>query len=773
MMVACATGAHAATLPAGFTESLVASGLNNPTAMQFAPDGRLFVCEQGGRLRVIKNGSLLSTPFLTVTVSSSGERGLLGVAFDPDFAVNQYVYVYYTATSPAIHNRVSRFTANGDVAASGSEVVLLDLENLSATNHNGGALAFGPDEKLYIAVGENAVASNAQTLGNRLGKVLRVNKDGSIPTDNPFFSSATGANRAIWALGLRNPFTFAFNAAGSSMFINDVGQSSQEEINEGRAGANYGWPDTEGPTTDPRFDSPRYSYAHAGGACAIVGGAFYSPMSTPFPSDYLNDYFFADYCAGWIRRLDPANGNTVSTFATGISSPVDLKVADDGSLYYLARTSGGTTGVVYRVAYGASVPTITSQPASRTVAPGAAVTFSVRASGQAPLRYQWQRNGTNIAGATAQDYTIASVAQADSGARFRAVVSNDSGSTTSAEAVLTVTANRAPTATITAPAAGTLYSGAQAINYAGSGSDPEDGVLPPAAFTWQVDFHHDAHVHPFMPATSGAASGSFTIPTTGHTEANVWYRVYLTVRDAAGATHTAQRDILPRKVSITLATSPAGLQLRLDGQPIATPLTFDAVVGIVRSLEAPSPQASGSTTYEFVSWSDGGARAHTVSTPAANTTYTATYRTAGSGGTGTGLSGTYFNNSNLSGTSVTRIDPMIDFSWGSGAPAAGISADTFSVRWSGQIEAPYSGTYTFYTQSDEGIRLWVNNVPLVNHWNSRGSEDSATIVLTAGQRYTIRIEYYEKRGSATARLLWSHASIAKSVVPAARLYPTP
>src|SRR5687767_13290734 len=133
-IAAMAVSAHAATLPAGFTESLVASGLSTPTAMQFAPDGRLFVCEQSGRLRVIKNGTLLSTPFLTVTVSSSGERGLLGVAFDPDFAVNQFVYVYYTATSPTIHNRVSRFTANGDVAAAGSEVILLDLENLSATN---------------------------------------------------------------------------------------------------------------------------------------------------------------------------------------------------------------------------------------------------------------------------------------------------------------------------------------------------------------------------------------------------------------------------------------------------------------------------------------------------------------------------------------------------------------------------------------------------------------------------------------------------------------
>jgi glucose/arabinose dehydrogenase len=745
--------------------------LNNPTAMQFAPDGRLFVCEQDGRLRVIKNGSLLSTPFLTVTVSSSGERGLLGVAFDPDFAVNQFVYVYYTATMPAIHNRVSRFTANGDVVRPGSEVVLLDLENLSATNHNGGALAFGPDDKLYVAVGENAVSSNAQTLGNRLGKMLRLNRDGTIPSDNPFFSTASGVNRAIWALGLRNPFTFAFNGAGTTMFINDVGQSSQEEINEGRAGANYGWPDTEGPTTDPRFDSPRYSYAHAGGACAIVGGAFYSPMTAQFPADYLNDYFFADYCAGWIRRLDPAS-SAVTTLATGIGSPVDLKVADDGSLYYLARMSGGTTGVVYRIAYGATAPTITSQPSSRTSAPGGSVTFSVRASGPAPLRYQWQRNGSNITGATAQDYTIASVAQTDNGARFRATVTNDFGSTTSAEAVLTVSTNQAPAATITAPAAGTLYSGGMVINYAGTGSDAEDGTLPASAFTWQIDFHHDTHTHPFIAATTGARSGSFTIPTTGETSANVWYRIYLTVRDSSGATSTVQRDLMPRKVSLTLATSPAGLQLRLDGQPVATPLTFDAVVGIVRSLDAPSPQSSGSASYQFVSWSDGGAASHSVSTPAANTTYTATYQTSGSPGAGTGLSATYYNNADLTGSTLTRIDPTVDFSWGSGSPASAIGSDTFSARWTGQIEAPYSGTYTFYTVSDDGVRLWVNGVQLVNHWDNHSAvEDSGTIALTAGQRYSIRMEYFEDTGSATARLLWSHASIAKAVVPSTRLYP--
>jgi glucose/arabinose dehydrogenase len=772
LCILISSSARAATLPPGFSETLVASGLASPTAMQFSPDGRLFVCEQGGRLRVIKNGALLATPFVTLTVSSVGERGLLGVAFDPDFAVNQFVYVYYTATTPTVHNRISRFTANGDVAIAGSEVVILELDNLSgATNHNGGALAFGPDGKLYAAVGENANGSNAQTLANLLGKMLRLNRDGSIPADNPFFTTASGRNRAIWALGLRNPFTFAFNRSGSSMFINDVGQNTWEEINDGRAGANYGWPTTEGATADPRFDSPRYAYQHSGGVCAITGGAFYTPLTNRFPSDYVNDYFFADFCAGWIRKLDPANGNSVAGFAAGIAAPVDLKVADDGRLYYLARGSGATTGVVFRVDFASAAPSITQQPASQSVAPGATATFSVRASGPAPLRYQWQRNGANIAGATSPDFTIASVTAADDGARFRAVVSNDGGSATSNEAVLTVTVNQAPTAVITQPAAGALYSGGSVIAYSGTGTDPEDGTLPAGAFTWQVDFHHDTHRHPFVLPSTGATGGSFTIPTTGETSANVWYRIYLTVRDAQGATHTTQRDVLPRKVRLTLATNPAGLQLGLDGQPVATPLAFDAVVGIVRALSAPATQVSGGTAYEFVSWSDGGAATHNVSTPTANTTYTATYRVM-STGTGTGLSATYYNNADFTGTTVTRVDPVVDFMWGSGSPAPAIGADTFSARWLGQVEAPVTGTYTFYTQSDDGVRLWINGQQLVNNWTVHpNTENSGTIALTAGQRYAVRMEFYENAGLANARLLWSSASIPKAVIPTARLFP--
>jgi len=205
-----------ATLPAGFIETQIASALSSPTTMEVLPDGRIFIAQQGGSLRVVKNNALLPTPFVSLTVDSAGERGLLGVTVDPDFVNNQFVYLYYTVPGSPAHNRVSRFTANGDVAVAGSETVLLELDNLSsATNHNGGAIHFGIDGKLYIAVGENANGANAQSFANLLGKMLRINADGTIPADNPFFTDGTviGKNKAIWALGLRNPSPSPFSPA--------------------------------------------------------------------------------------------------------------------------------------------------------------------------------------------------------------------------------------------------------------------------------------------------------------------------------------------------------------------------------------------------------------------------------------------------------------------------------------------------------------------------------------------------------------------------------
>ena len=231
--------------------------------------------------------------------------------------------------------------------------MLLDLNNLSgATNHNGGAMHFGPDGKLYVAVGENAEPGELADAANLLGKMLRINADGSHPDDNPFFGTATGQNRAIWALGLRNPFTFAFQPGTGRMFINDVGAEHGEEINDGIAGANYGWPASEGPTSNPAPSRPGLllrARQHGHHRLRDHGRRLLQPGRRRTSRDlYLGRYFFADFCTGWIRLFDPATG-TASAFATGIPSPVDLQVAADGSLYYLERgTRLGVEGRVHR-----------------------------------------------------------------------------------------------------------------------------------------------------------------------------------------------------------------------------------------------------------------------------------------------------------------------------------------------------------------------------------------------------------------------------------------
>ena len=623
--------ASAATLPAGFAETRVLTNLSSPTAMAIAPDGRVFIAQQNGALRVVRNGALLSQAFLTVSVNSSGERGLLGVAFDPDFANNRFVYVYYTTSGSPIHNRVSRFTAsasNPDVAEAGSETQILNLPSLSsATNHNGGAIHFGVDGKLYVAVGDNANSANSQSLTTTLGKILRINADGTIPSDNPFLAQTSGINQAIWARGLRNPYTFSVDRTNGRIHVNDVGQDSWEEVNVGAAGANYGWPQTEGnnPSGVSGVTYPVHTYQNAGTSCAITGGAFYRPTTMSFPAEYAGRYFFGDYCGGFIRMLSPTGYATSSNFATGISSLVDIQIHQDGSLYYLAR---GSTGELFRVSYTAvTAPAISTHPASITRAVGQTASFSVTASGTAPLTYQWQRNGVNIAGANSPSYSFVAAA-GDNGAMFRAVVSNSAGSATSNSATLTVPANAAPSGSITAPTTGSNYRGGQVIGFAGTATDPEDGALPASAYTWRVDFHHDDHVHPHLEATSGVTSGSFTIADRGETSANVFYRVVLAVRDSAGLTHTSFVDVRPLTSVIRLESNVPNAQLTLDGAPVTAPYTFTGVEGVIRSIGAVSPQTSGGTSYEFANWSDGGSATHEITTPQADTTYGALFTPA-------------------------------------------------------------------------------------------------------------------------------------------------
>lgn len=389
-----------ATLPTGFTESVVATGLTQPTAMAVSPDGRIYVTEQTGSLRVIQSGTLQTTPVLSLTVDSSGERGLLGITLDPNFERNGFLYLYYTVPANGnipTYNRVSRFTVSGTTA--GSEAVLLNLDGLSsATNHNGGALHFGNDGKLYVAVGDNNSGANSQSLETRLGKVLRINPSGTIPDDNPtsfagVSGTTSGLNRAIWAVGFRNPYNFAVQSTSGKILINDVGQTSFEEVNEGRAGANYGWPATEGrfnQTQFPDFTEPVYAYAHGSGSpdvgFAITGATFYNPLTMSYPPEYAGQYFFGDFAGQWINRLDPATGK-VTNFATNLggTQPVDLAVDTQGTLLYIARNGGATgAGGLYQIRYAVGKPIVA---VGAGAGGGPAVTIFDAASGQLLNRF--------------------------------------------------------------------------------------------------------------------------------------------------------------------------------------------------------------------------------------------------------------------------------------------------------------------------------------------------------------------------------------------------
>jgi glucose/arabinose dehydrogenase len=345
----------ATTLPPGFTESQVASSLTDPTDMEFAPDGRLFVTEQAGRVRIAKpDGTIVTFINISTKVDTSGERGLQALTFDPNFATNRYVYLHYTrkatSTTP-VHNRVVRVTASGDKVVAGSEKLIFRLGNQTSDHHMGGAIDFGKDGKLYVATGDNETPANAQQLTNLFGKMLRINKDGTIPTNNPFYSRASGNNRAIWALGLRNPFKFAVQPTTGTIFINDVGEKAWEEINRSAAGANFGWPVHEGVANDPQYVDPIFAHAYGqDGACSITGGAFYNPTTLQFPPEYEGDYFFADFCGGWIKKFEPSTGQA-SGFASGLERPVDLEVSKAGELYYLARGRTGSPAVVGKIGY--------------------------------------------------------------------------------------------------------------------------------------------------------------------------------------------------------------------------------------------------------------------------------------------------------------------------------------------------------------------------------------------------------------------------------------
>ncbi|HEX7041149.1 MAG TPA: PQQ-dependent sugar dehydrogenase [Trueperaceae bacterium] len=339
----------------------VASGFANPVAIANAGDDRLFVVEQGGTIRVVRDGQVLDRPFLDITdrVRAGGERGLLGLAFPPDFADTGRFYVYYTDLDG--DSVLSRFIADGDTADAGSEQVLLTQEQPYA-NHNGGQLAFGPDGYLYLGLGDGGSGGdphgNGQDLGTLLAKLLRLDVSGDdavAPDDNPFVGRE-GARPEVWAYGLRNPWRFSFDRETGDLYIADVGQNAYEEVNlqpaDSTGGENYGWNVMEAESCyQPRTGCdtsglvlPIISYPHSSEwGASISGGYVYRGSALP---DLAGAYVFADYVSGRIWRADRAGDEWEVTLLLETGFNVSTFGEDAAGELYVADHQGG---VIYRL----------------------------------------------------------------------------------------------------------------------------------------------------------------------------------------------------------------------------------------------------------------------------------------------------------------------------------------------------------------------------------------------------------------------------------------
>ncbi len=579
-----------------FSEPVVTLAPFKPVGLTFTPDGRLFIWQRDGVIRIVKNGVLLPTPFLDFSskVNTYTDHGFLGVALDPNFAANGWVYLFYTYEAGGNPNdttpktdHLSRVTAdpnNPDVMLANSEVILLgtvdvppcsqypvgtDCIPTDSYTHSVGSLRFLQDGTLFASHGDGASASFAdvlalrsQSLDSYAGKILRIKPDGSAPqaplTVNPFNDGTNSIRSKVWAYGLRNPFRFGVHPTTGLPYIGDVGWNNWEEINIGTPGANYGWPCWEGngqqpgyqaafpaqcqPVTSAVVTSPSYTYDHSVGSAAI-GGAFFT--GAQYPVAYRGNFFFADYPKGWMKRMvfdGSGNVQSVLDFASAIGNVnggvVAIELGPDGLLYYVVFTTGEIARIRNTSGTGSNFPPFA---AAATTTPAAGysplqVGFSSAASSDpegGALTYLWEFGD----GATDTDPNPVHTYTAGGVATFpvRLTVTDPLGAKSTASLTVVV-GSTPPVATIDLPTTGAQFTVGQTATYHGAATDPDVvGPLPSTALHWTVLLHHNTHIHPFIDTTG--SGGSF--PVDNHDPLGTWaYEFILTATDSSGLTDT-------------------------------------------------------------------------------------------------------------------------------------------------------------------------------------------------------------------------------------------
>lgn len=653
---------------AGFTDELVTNA-PAPTALAFLPDGQMLIATQPGRLHLQRGPGLLGPVVLDLTsvTCSNLERGLLGVAVDPDFATRQALFVFYTADHDGVcGHRVSRFELEpgGVTVRPGSERVLIDNIPSPNANHNGGDLAFGPDGTLYITVGDggcdyeptgfcaggNNAARDEHIL---LGKILRITRDGGVPPDNPFLGPdadrcALGATtpgrrcQETYAWGFRNPFRLAFDPTTPGRFyINDVGQHAWEEINEGAAGADYGWNIREGECPNastegcgPAYDGltdPVFSYSHDD-CGAITGGAFVPAGA--WPPDWDGAYLFGDYNCGVVFRLraDPASpgGHRADRLLSGAGpgGPVHLAfgpAGDASALYYTSYANGGEVRRLTHTGDANRAPTVAL--AVNRVAGDAPLKVKFDASGSADpdgdgLRWRWDFGDGSPVVETEEPkiehrYRTAGVHEAK-------VVARDARGAESLPAAVRIGAGRrAPRLEVSVPDA--EFTVGRPLPLSARATDEEDGPLGDDAVSWTLLLHHDEHTHPYLgPVTGSQLEVLPPEPESLPAAATSYLELRVTATDSDGLTTTVVKDLRPRRVTVALRSDPSGLDLVVNGVMLATPAEIVAWVGWELDVEARGQTRDG-VRYRFADWSDGGGARHRLVTPAGGLSLTARF----------------------------------------------------------------------------------------------------------------------------------------------------
>lgn len=633
VLLLMASAMQSQALPANFSLTNILPSVTRGTSIVQTADGRLYVAELGGAVKTYKNGSAYTLhQFPTSTARS--EQGLFGLAEDPNFASNGWMYVHYFVYvngGDQDYHVIMRFTVSPPLGTdpqfvAGSEYLIYRMPNLpaGASRHNGGQLIFGNDGYLYIAKGEGEHQEQAENLANVFGKLIRINAHSTsasnddvnghygIPPGNPGFTKPE-----IYAYGFRNPWSMAKDPSSDDLYIGDVGGT--EEVNRilpaQHAGKDFGW-GAGGNSgayncTDAAFVCPMLWYS--GGA--VTGVAVKRNIAGNWPAQYLNTVFFSDHNGSWIKYT-PIGQNNGQFFDDQDHQPLGLTFGKvDGNLYY-GRYNGA--GGLWQIRYegGAeTAPAIVTHPQDATVNSGNQASFSVVASGS-PLNYQWQSaptggtNFTNIAnnsvfaGATTATLTINATASQES--RYRAVVSNGAGSATSNHAQLTVlAANAPPTITFTSPGQGSFFTVPNTVSFSATASDPEQGSLPASAFRWELELGHrvsatNYHTHP-VTTFDGVQSGSFGSTVAGEPSPQVWLLLILTVTDNAANTDRDTLLIYPTLTTLDAQSVPPGLTMVVMDQ-VTTNTSLQAVIGNDGRINGNTPQYLNGTRYDFDHW---------------------------------------------------------------------------------------------------------------------------------------------------------------------------